>query len=63
MSMRNNNPQAIETKLDAIIDLLKHLLALELSKAGSNQTDIGKHLHVAKARVVEMLKGLKKEGV
>jgi predicted transcriptional regulator len=61
MTMENKNTQAMEAKLDTVVDLLKHLLALELARAGASQADIGKHLHVAKAKVVEMFKGLKKE--
>jgi Mn-dependent DtxR family transcriptional regulator len=60
--MDTNENLQIEKKLDTVIDLLRHLLALELARAGATQADIGKHLHVAKASVVEMLKGLKKEG-
>lgn len=51
----------IEAKLDTVIDLLRHLLALELSKSGVPRDVIGKHLHIAKASVVEMLVGVKKE--
>lgn len=59
--MANGHNQRIEKKLDAVMELLQHLLALELSKSGVTQEVIGKRLHVAKATVVEMLKGLKKE--
>jgi len=56
-----DNNQIIEKKLDAVIELLQHLLALELSKNGLAKGAIGKHLHVAKAKVVKMLQGVKKE--
>jgi len=59
--MAKNSNHTIEEKLDVIIELLQNLLALELSKSGVTQADIGKRLHVAKATVVEMLKGVKKE--
>lgn len=59
--MAKNSNQTIEGKLDVIIELLQNLLALELSKRSVTQADIGKRLHVAKATVVEMLKGVKKE--
>jgi predicted transcriptional regulator len=59
--MAKDTNQTIEKKLDAVIELLQHLLALELSKNGVTQEVIGKRLHVAKATVVEMLKGIKKE--
>lgn len=59
--MTENNNQLIETKLDVVIEILQNLLAPELSKNGATQEVIGKRLHVAKASVVEMLKGIKKE--
>lgn len=59
--MANNPNQTVEKKLDAVIELLQNLLALELSKSGVTQDVIGKRLHVAKSTVVEMLKGVKKE--
>jgi len=59
--MKKNTNQTVEKKLDAVIGLLQHLVALELSKSGVTQEVIGKRLHVAKATVVEMLKGIKKE--
>jgi len=59
--MAKDTNQTIEKKLDVVIELLQHLLALELSKSGVTQEVIGKRLHVAEATVVEMLKGIKKE--
>ena len=59
--MAKNTNQTLEKKLDVIIELLQNLLALELSKRGVTQAVIGKRLHVAKATIVEMLKGVKKE--
>ena len=53
--------EIIEQKLDMVIELLRHLLAIELTKSGVPQEAIGKHLHVAKATVVNMLKNIKKE--
>jgi DNA-binding MarR family transcriptional regulator len=58
--MTNKSEQAIEKKLDIIIDLMQQLVALELSRKGVPQGEIGKHLHVAKSTVVKMLKGVKK---
>ena len=57
----SNNNKNIEKKLDSIIELLQNMLALELSRNGVPQDIIGKRIHVAKAKVVEMLKGTKKE--
>lgn len=60
--MAQDNKKMIEKKLDTLIELLQQLLALELSRSGVTQEVIGKRLHVAKATVVEMLKGVNKEG-
>jgi Mn-dependent DtxR family transcriptional regulator len=60
--MAQDNKKVIEKKLDTLIELQQQLLALELSRSGVTQKVIGKRLHVAKATVVEMLKGVKKEG-
>jgi predicted transcriptional regulator len=55
------NDELVQKKLDTIIDLLRQLVALEFSKRGVSRDIIGKRLHIAKATVVEMLKGLKDE--
>ncbi len=59
--MVNEKQKPIEKRLDALIALLQLLLALELSRSGLSQGEIGKRLHVAKETVGEMLKGVKKE--
>ncbi|MFI5087677.1 MAG: hypothetical protein ACHP7I_04725 [Terriglobales bacterium] len=56
-----NNNASIEKKLDDVIELLQHLLALELSQRGVTQELIGKHLHIAKAKVGVLLRDVKKE--
>jgi predicted transcriptional regulator len=56
-----DNDELIHKKLDAIIDLLRHLVALELSSRGVSRDIIGKRLHIAKSTVVDMLKGIKSE--
>lgn len=48
-------------KLDTIIELLRHLVALEFSSRGVSRDVIGKRLHVAKATIVDMLRGIKTE--
>jgi DNA-binding transcriptional regulator LsrR (DeoR family) len=55
------NDPILGEKLDTVIELLQNLLAVELFKSGATQEAIGKRLHVAKAKVGEMLKGVKKE--
>jgi predicted transcriptional regulator len=52
---------AVEQKLDTIIGLLQHLVVVQLADRGVTQEKIGKHLHVAKATVVGMMDGIKKE--
>ena len=50
----------VEEKLDTVIELLQHLLALQLAERGVKQVDIGKHLGVATATVSKLLKGVKR---
>lgn len=52
----------VEKKLDEAIVLLKHLLALELAREGMPRSTIAKHVGVATATVVAMLKGVKSNG-
>lgn len=52
----------VEMRLDKVIELLQQLVALEMSRRGATQETIGKGLHVAKATVVKMLSGVKKDG-
>jgi predicted transcriptional regulator len=56
-----DNNKNLEKKLDIIIEMMQHLLALEFSKNGVTQEVVAKKLHIAKASVVGMLKGIKKE--
>jgi hypothetical protein len=58
--MPKEHDQIVEEKLGAIVELLQTLLALELSKAGVAQGEIGKRVHVSTAKVGEMLQGIKK---
>jgi DNA-binding MarR family transcriptional regulator len=48
-------------KLNTITELLQYLVALELSKNGVTHAQIGKHLHVAKATVGKMLRGIEEK--
>ena len=59
MNNQNNN-SGIEKKLDVVIGLLQHLLAIELSKNAIAHGEIRKHLGVGMAVVNKMLKGIKK---
>lgn len=49
-----------DKQLEKIEALLSHLLAIELYKNGCTMDDVAKHLHMGKASVVKMLKGVKK---
>ena len=51
-----------DEKLDKAIELLKHLLALELVREGVSRQAIAKHTGLATATVVRMLKGVKNGG-
>jgi hypothetical protein len=63
MKSRTTNENAlIEQKLDTMIDLLQHLLVLELARGGTSKQAIAKHLRLAKATVVSMTKGVKLDG-
>jgi plasmid maintenance system antidote protein VapI len=56
--MPKSQDTPVEQKLDSAIVLLKHLLARE----GVSTQAIAKHLHVATATVVKLLKGVKRNG-
>ena len=60
--MRKHQDTVIEQKLDSVIDLLKHLVALELAKEGLSKQAIAKQISVAKATVVKMTRGVKRNG-
>jgi predicted transcriptional regulator len=58
--MPKKRSMTTDEKLDQAIDLLKHLLALELAREGVPRQAIAKHLGVANATVGSLLKGVKK---
>jgi len=60
--MPKSGMQSTDEKLDKAIELLKHLLALELAREGVSRQAIAKHIGVATAKVTSMLKGIKNEG-
>ena len=53
---------ALEQKLDVIIGLMQHLVALEMARGGTTQQTIASHLHVSKTNVVAMLKDVRLGG-
>lgn len=60
MANKTSN-EGVDTRLDIMIELLKHNLAIQLYKSGASKDVIGRHLHIAKASVVKMLKGVNRE--
>jgi hypothetical protein len=60
--MTKHHDMIVEEKLDNAIGLLKHLLALELAREGIPRQAIAKHIGVATATVIKMLKGVEKNG-
>jgi hypothetical protein len=62
MKSRASGENALEQKLDVVIVLLQHLVALEMAREGTPKQTIAKHLRLAKATVVSMLKGVKLDG-
>ena len=56
--MENNK---LEKKLDTLIELSRHAIAVSLFRGGATQDDICKSLHLGKQTVVEMLRGVKKD--
>lgn len=59
--MTKEQDNAIEEKLDTMIELLQQLVALELLRRGGTRQAIAKNLKLAKATVVKMLFPIKKE--
>ncbi len=59
MGKNSQEKQTLDCKLDKIINLLQLLVATELYRDGVAKSEIGKQLHLAKASVVAMLKGIK----
>jgi predicted transcriptional regulator len=57
--MKTKN-ESLDERLDLIVELLRRLLALELTRSGVSQADIGRHLHVAKATVGSFLVGVER---
>jgi hypothetical protein len=58
--MPKSRKLSTDEKLDKAIELLKHLLALELAREGVPRQTIAKHIGVATATVGGMLKGIRK---
>jgi hypothetical protein len=61
-SKGNGGNAALERKLDVVIGLIQHLVALEMARGGTTQQVIASHLRVSKTNVVAMLKGVRLGG-
>lgn len=59
--MSKSRDDVVEEKLDKVITLLQHLVALELARMGVPKQAIAKRIRVATGTVVSMLKGVKKD--
>lgn len=58
--MKEDGNALVVRKLDHIAATLRHLLAVELARAGASQSQIAAHLKTSKSTVVQMLRGVKK---
>ena len=59
--MEKNNKEIIEKKLDELVQLTKHSIAIQLFINGATMGEISKNLHISTVTLVPMLKGIKKE--
>ena len=59
--VKKESSDEINKKLDVIVELLRQSVAIQLYKNGASKDVIGRHLHIAKASVVKMLKGVDRE--
>jgi hypothetical protein len=59
--MASENKESIEKQLNMLIELMQTLVALELSKCGVPQREIGKRLHLRTTRIAAMVKGVTKQ--
>lgn len=58
--MPKDHDSAVIERLDRIVSLLQHMLALQLAEKGVPHQVIGKRIRAAKASVGEMLKGVER---
>ncbi len=61
MAEENKNHKEMTKRLDRLTYLMEHILALELNKTNLDRNAIRSHLGVDKAKVNEMLNGIKKD--
>ena len=59
--MAKDTNEIIEKKLDELIQLTKHGIAIQLFISGATMGEISKNLHISTVTLVPMLKGIKKE--
>jgi transcriptional regulator len=58
-SRKDVDNAALGQKLDAMIGLMRQLVALQMARGGTTQQVIAKHLRLSKTNVVAMLKGVR----
>ncbi|GAH42083.1 unnamed protein product [marine sediment metagenome] len=58
---KKSSQKEILKRLDMIISLLQHCLAIQLYRGGLTQQAIGKHLGIATGKANKLLKGITKE--
>lgn len=59
--MEKDNKETVEKKLDELIQLTKHSIAIQMFINGATMGEISKNLHISTVTLVPMLKGIKKE--
>ena len=52
---------SLESFMGESVRLLQTLVARDMARSGVTQEEIGKHLHIAKAEVGPMVRGIKKK--
>ena len=54
-------PKAATPPVQEVVRLLQTLVARDMARSGVTQEEIGKHLHIAKAEVGPMVRGVSKK--
>lgn len=54
-------PKAPPAPIEEAVRLLQTLVARDMARSGITQEEIGKHLHIAKAEVGPMVRGISKK--
>ncbi len=54
-------PKTAPSPTEEMVRLLQTLVARDMARSGVTQEEIGKHLHIAKAEVGPMVRGISKK--